>query len=544
MNVKYIWLLAAAIAISACSSDDDASSDMEAPKPALVSGNADFSKYVAVGASFSAGFTDGALFIAAQQNSFPNMLSQKFALAGGGSFTQPLMADNIGGFVFGGMPLFDANGNRLFGPRLYFDTETSTPTPLNATSTTEGTTVLSGPFNNYGIPGLKSFHLGVPGYGSANPYFGRMASGLGATVLGDAVAETPTFFTLSEIGGNDVLGYALSGGTGIDQTGNFDPSTYGGSDITDPIVFDSAFNAAVNALVGPNNVKGVVTNVPYITALAHFTTVPYNPLDPEDENFGPQIPTLNNVFGALNPIFNAVDPSRAIVFSETELNPVVIKDESLTDISSVITAQLLASPTFPAFIAQFGLPPAAAPLVAGLLGQTYGQSRQATEADLFVLPSSSIIGKVNESYAAILIGQGLSPAVAGQFSVEGVTLPLADKWVLIPSEQADIKTATDAYNAAIQTAASSNGLALVDFKGILEEAATTGYASGNYIYNTALVRGGLISLDGVHLTARGYAIVANEMMKAIDATYGSNFEASGNLLDAGTFPTNYSKTFR
>ncbi|OBX23538.1 MULTISPECIES: SGNH/GDSL hydrolase family protein [Bizionia] len=538
-DFKYICLLAATITLSACSSDDDASSDMEAPKPALVTGNADFSKYIAVGASFSAGFTDNALFAAAQNNSFPNLLSQKFALAGGGSFTQPLMADNIGGLLFNGV--LDPNGQ--YRPRLFFDG--AGPSVLNATPTTEATNVLSGSFNNYGIPGLKSFHLGVAGYGFANPYFGRMASNPMATVLGDAAGQAPTFFSLSEIGGNDVLSYAISGGTGVDQTGNFDPSTYGLNDITDPNVFSGSFTAAVNALIGTNNAKGVVTNVPYIATLAHFTTVPYNPLDPsENADFAAQVPTLNNVFGALNPIFNAVDPSRAIVFSATEPSPVVLKDETLTDISSIITTQLLASPTFPAFIAQFGLPPAAAPLVAGLLGQTYGQSRQATPADLFVLPSSSIIGKVNQAYAGFLIGQGLSAAVAGQFSVEGVTLPLADKWVLIPSEQAAITAATDAYNASIQTIASDNGLALVDFKGILEQASTTGYPSGNYIYNTALVRGGLVSLDGVHLTARGYAIIANEMMKAIDATYGSNFEASGNFIDPGTLPTNYPPSLR
>jgi len=31
-------------------------------------------------------------------------------------------------------------------------------------------------------------------------------------------------------------------------------------------------------------------------------------------------------------------------------------------------------------------------------------------------------------------------------------------------------------------------------------------------------------------------------MRAIDAKYGSNFEASGNLLDIGDYPTNYSPT--
>ncbi|TYB78885.1 SGNH/GDSL hydrolase family protein [Bizionia myxarmorum] len=536
-NIKYMCLLAATITLSSCSSDDDGTSNQEQPKSALVAGEANFSKYVAVGASFSAGFTDNALFIAAQQNSFPNMLSQKFALVGGGAFTLPLMNDNIGGLLFNGA--LDPNGG--FKPRLFFNG--AGPEVLPDTPTTEATTNLNGSFNNFGIPGLKSFHLGVAGYGMANPYFGRMASSPGATVLGDAMAQGPTFFTLSEIGGNDVLSYAISGGSGVDQTGNYNPATYGGNDITDPVVFASAFNAAVDALTS-NGAKGVVANVPYIATLAHFTTVPYNPLDPTDPNFGPQIPTLNNVFGALNPIFNAVDPTRAIVFSTTEASPVVIKDESLADISAIITAQLNASPTFPAFVAQFGLPPAAAPVVAALLGQTYGQSRQATEADLFVLPSSNIIGKVNQAYAGFLVSQGLPAAVAGQFSVEGVTLPLEDKWVLIPSEQLAIKTATDAYNSTITSTAGTKGLALVDFKGILEQASTTGYSSGNYIYTTALVRGGLVSLDGIHLTARGYAIMANEMMKAIDATYGSNFEASGNLLDSGTFPTNYPKAFR
>jgi len=120
-DIKYICLLAATITLSACSSDDDAASDSTIQYPALVTGDADFSKYVAVGASFSAGFTDNALFAAAQNNSFPNMLSQKFALAGGGSFNQPLMADNIGGLLFNGMPVFDADGNRQFGPRLFLD---------------------------------------------------------------------------------------------------------------------------------------------------------------------------------------------------------------------------------------------------------------------------------------------------------------------------------------------------------------------------------------------------------------------------------------
>lgn len=526
-TIKYILLSTILIGFTACSDDDSNGTGTE-PLPPLTAGGADFSKYVAVGASFSAGFTDGALFIAGQQNSFPNILSQQFANAGGGSFSQPLMSDNIGGFL--------VNGNVASAPRLFFNG--SGPQVLPATPTTEITTSLSGPFNNYGIPGAKSFHLGVAGYGTLNPYFGRMASSVGATVLGDAAAQSPTFFTLSEIGGNDVLAYATSGGTGVYQLGNLNPATYGGNDITDPNVFAASFEASVAALTG-NGAKGVVANVPYITSLPHFTTVPHNPLDPSNPSFGPQIPLLNSIFGALNQIFAVIDPTRTIIFSETEASAVIIRDESLANISAQITGALNASPTFPAFIAQFGLPPQAAPLVANLLGVTYGQTRQATENDLLVLPSSSIIGTVNNASVMALMGQGLPQALAGQFSVEGVTLPLEDKWVLIPSEQMNITLATDAYNQSITAIAEQYDLALVDFKSILQVASTTGFSDGDFTLTTNLVTGGLVSLDGVHLTSRGYAVMANEFLKAIDAKYDSNFIAAGVKANVGSYPTNY-----
>lgn len=533
-NIKYLLLSAILVTFTACSDDDYDYEPSPEPLPELTAGSVDFSNYVAVGASFSAGFTDNALFIAGQENSFPNILAKQFSNVGGGAFSQPMMKDNIGGFL--------VNGNVASAPRLYFNGKA--PVVLDAVPTTEITTHLSGSFNNYGIPGAKSFHLGIPGYGALNPYFGRMASSTTATVIGDAVAQNPTFFTLSEIGGNDVLAYATSGGTGVYQLGNMNPATYGGSDITDPTVFAVSFEGAVKALTS-NGAKGVVANVPYITNLAHFTTVPHNPLDPSNPSFGPMIPLLNSVFGALNQIFEAIDPSRVIVFSQSAASAVVIKDESLTDISAQIAGALNASPTFPAFIAQFGLPPQAAPLVANLLASRYGQARQATSADLLVLPSSSVIGTVNMASLQALMAQGLSQELAGQFSVEGITLPLEDKWVLIPSEQADIKTATDLYNESINAIATQYDLAIVDFKSILEKASSTaGFPDGDFTFTTKLATGGLISLDGVHLTSRGYAAMANAFLQAIDAKYGSNFIAAGVKANVGEYPTNYSPAFR
>ena len=309
--------------------------------------------------------------------------------------------------------------------------------------------------------------------------------------------------------------------------------------------FANALSGIVDALTA-GGARGAVTNVPYITDLPHFTTVPHNPLDPSNPSYGPLIPTLNTIYGALNQIFAQVDPSRVITFSATEASAVVIKDESLADLSATITGALLANlPAFEAFIAQFGLPPQAAPLVAGLLGSTYGQTRQATADDLLVLPSSSVIGTVNNDVAAALIGQGLPAAVAGQFAVEGVTLPLEDKWVLIPDEQASVITATDAYNATISNIAAANpNVALVDLNSVLTEASTTGVMFDDFTLTTDLVTGGLVSLDGVHLTGKGYALMANKFLEAIDAEFGTNFIASGTTAKAVNYPTNYSPSLQ
>ena len=406
-------------------------------------------------------------------------------------------------------------------------------------------TNLGGTFNNVGVPGAKSFHVPFAGYGGLNPYFGRMASSPAASMLGDALAQGPTFFTLSEIGGNDVLGYATSGGTGVDQTGNFDPTSYGNSDITDPNVFAGSFSAMVAALT-QNGAKGVVTTVPDITSLSHFTAVPFAPLDPSNPAFGPQIPTLNGIFGQLNQVYAFLGaPERSIVFSETAASAVVIADESLTDLSAQVTGVLLASPTFPAFVQSFGLPAAAAPLVARLLGNTYGQTRQATENDLLVLPSSSVIGTVNLNSVACIDRRWITSKLAGQFSVEGVSLPLADKWVLLPSEQLEIATATAAYNATINAVADSNtNVAVADLRAVLEQAATTGYPYDDYTMNTQFGVWRLVSLDGIHLTARGYGLMAKEFLAATDAAFGSNFIEAGYTPDAGSLPTNYSASLQ
>lgn len=498
-TIKYILFASVLLGFTSCNTIEDVDMNGEEVAlelPALTAGSANFSNYVSLGNSLTAGFTDNALFISSQQNSLPNLLSRKFALVGGGTFTQPLMNDNFGGIAIG--------GNRILQPRLVF----GGAGPVSLESVIGPITVTTdlainnptGPFNNMGVPGAKSFHLLAPGYGNlanvsaglANPYFVRMASTSNASVIADAMAQSPTFFSLW-IGNNDVLGYALSGGDGSNPITPVDgPPGVG---------FNQTYGALVATLTA-GGAQGVVANIPDVTSISHFTTVPYNPLSPLNPSFGPLIPTLNGVFGQLNQVFAFLQvPERSIVFSQTAASAVVVKDESLVNLSAQITAVLNGSPTFPAFVQSFGLPVQAAPLVANLFGVIYGQARQATANDLLVLPSSSIIGTVNASSVEFLMSQGLSAALAGQFSVEGVSLPLADKWVLLPSEQAEIAIATSSFNATIAATTNQAGLAFVDANEILNRLATSGITSGNFTFTENLVTGGAFSLDGVHPTA-------------------------------------------
>ena len=464
MIKNFKWLLLVSLTFVACNSDEDIVVDANSSDGLpLTAGSADFSKYVALGDSFAAGFSDNALFMEGQKGSYPNILAQQFALVGGGDFTNPFMTDNIGGFSLGGTQI------PQFGPRLYL-APGNIPTPVTGVSGTDITAKLTGSFNNMGIPGARSYHLTFAGYGSpaGNPYFARFASTPTATVVEDAVAQSPTFFSLW-IGGNDVLGYATSGG--------LNPS-----DITAPETFNAVYNSIVSQMTAGGS-KGVVANLPYVSSLPYFTTVPYNPV-PLDAATAGQLnagfAAYNNglLFAQSNSLLTADEVARrTISFSASATNRVVIVDSYLTDLSG------------------FGIP----------------SYRQATAEDLVVLPARSFIGTT----------VGGNP-----LQVNGVSVPLADQWVLSKDEIAEVKTATDAYNVTIETAATEYDLAFVDTKTIMGQLSSTGIVSNGYTMTSTYVTGNSFSLDGVHPSPKGYALIANLFLEAINEKYQSNFKGA------------------
>ena len=282
-------------------------------------GTADFTTYVALGNSLTAGYADGALYKSGQLNSYPNMLAQQFAFVGGnGDFKQPLMPNDNGAGVEGKIvkskyvlvPKPDCKG-------------TVSLSPVNATGDQAGlfTSIKDqGPFNNLGIPAAKSYHLITPLLGKpfdqgGNPFYNRFAQNPGdSTVMDDAMKQKPSFFTLW-IGSNDVLLYALYGGEGRDS-------------VTPTPTFNFALNAIVKRLTA-NGAKGAIANLPGITDIPYFTTVPYNALVLTDEG---QVSQLNAGYAKLGIKFS-IGPNPFIIQDRVSGYPRQVKANELVLLS-------------------------------------------------------------------------------------------------------------------------------------------------------------------------------------------------------------------
>ena len=482
-------ILISTIAVSALFFTVSCKTDFDTDVSSIVvsKGDANFTKFVSIGNSLTSGFRDGTLYSDGQLQSYPSMMAQQMKLAGGGAFVQPMMPNNVGGFT----SLFAASGGTEFYGKLTLKVINGalTPTPSAPAADIDIIGGAGKMFNNMGVPGAKSFHLGINGYGSLNPYFKRFATSPTASMIGDAVAQAPTFFSLW-IGNNDVLSYATSGGAGVDQTGTGNnPATYGSNDITDPAVVGSVINGYVTALTA-GGAKGIIANIPNVTSIPYFTRVPAKPIAGLSDA---QVTQLNTAYAQYNGglgqakaaglITDAEYQVRLVKFTAGVANGAVIKDKDLTNLAAL------------------GLP----------------SYRQTTTRDLILLPASSV----------------LNPTAGG-----GTSVALDDKYVLTEKETGKVLTATAAYNVAIKSIADAKGLAFVDANAkMMQLSSASGLQWDGVKYTATFVTGGTFSLDGVHLTGRGYALIANEFLKVINQKYKSTLPmVNVNSYTGVTFP--------
>lgn len=567
--LKYSFTAIAALGLfTACEPEID----REIPSYEQARGEADFSTYVALGNSLTAGYADGALNRAGQLSSYPAILAEKMDyITPDFEFNQPLLPE---GRINGTLVLEEI----IVGPPL-------TPVIRPETNGLSQAVILqpvSGDFNNLGVPGARVGHLITPGYGSAqgNPYFARFASNPMATVVEEAIAQDPTFFTLW-IGNNDVLGYATAGGEDF---------------LTNPSHFEAGYRAIVNQLVAANPaIEGALANIPSVSNIPYFRAVSWNRFI-LDANQAAQInsavqaqiePAVRQqvihaviVEGARRQIIaqvapqvvykqvydaafaeakeqGATDEQAAAIAKETADNYVaseegqaaiqglqtnLIENKEPAQVHAIVEQQLQSEAVQTRIQENFqaalqadaagqlelalGAEGAAAvesnftATIAGLKGAGFYPTFSEGPNGFVVDEPASPTG-IRQLNANDLVTLRVGSAPASEFNPTAGDITIPGKYVLDAAEQENIAQAIAAYNTIIAEVASENTFALVNMNGFFDQVVTGGITADGTLFTNAFITGNVFSLDGVHLTQKGNALVAQRFIDTINEFYKS-----------------------
>jgi len=125
---------------------------LEKIRPEIIPGSADFSKYISIGGSWSAGFMDGSLYTFGQENSFPSILAGQLTQAGGEGFSQPDIHSK------NGYNPFASDAQNIRGKYVYKFLTPDSPQPVIESTEGEIPTSYTGELtelNNFAVPGFR-----------------------------------------------------------------------------------------------------------------------------------------------------------------------------------------------------------------------------------------------------------------------------------------------------------------------------------------------------------------------------------------------------
>ena len=248
MNRKirlYAAVTLVALFVAGCSGPCDTIKPITAP--AATGGRADFTTYVALGTSISAGGQSGGIVETHQACAFPALFAHQIHAS---AFTYDRVTPD------GILPLL-----RLVS---------LTPLVISNAGQSQGITLdrhQLTPFHNLGVYGSLLYDVTTPArYASpaCSTYFGMVTRGRG-TVLHEAAESNPSFVSL-EYGANEVLGSVLAGlGTPAFSVGTFT--------FLLTTTLDSLHTRLPDAKLAIFNVPDVTT-IPYVTTIKPFVVVP------------------------------------------------------------------------------------------------------------------------------------------------------------------------------------------------------------------------------------------------------------------------------
>jgi lysophospholipase L1-like esterase len=229
-----------------------------------------------------------------------------------------------------------------------------------------------------------------------------------------------------------------------------------------------------------------------VTTIPYFLTIAYNAITLDAATATSLTTNLANNYNAFlggmkaNGIITQAELDKRTLSYKAGANGVLLTDETLTDLAPYMTGPYA------------GLAP-------------YARARQATSTDLVTLSAGAILGT--------------ALAGSGGTAVYGVSYPVTDQYILIPTETAEIKARTIAFNNIIKAVVDANStrLALADINATFTGLVTAKAALFNGVTITPSFAPptGAFSEDGVHPNSRGYAFMANIFIDAINAKFGA-----------------------
>ncbi|MCU0343478.1 MAG: SGNH/GDSL hydrolase family protein [Ignavibacterium sp.] len=436
-------------------------SELEAPVQNGISGDANFSKFVSIGNSITAGYQSGTIYESGQMYAYGNLIAKQVGV----DFQTPYVSD-------------PGLGGRM---------EVQSLSPFTIKNNTSSGSLLNAnypaPYNNLGVPGALTYDVllatNSTNCASAlfantpNPYFDvilRNSVLNKGSQLQQSLSLAPTFITLW-IGNNDVLGYATSGGTSPTAP-------------TSVAQFNQLYGGIMQGLKQYTDVsaaKVVVANIPSVSAIPFFTTVgPVLATNPAIvwwqialAQTASGLPATGLIYGSHEGGTNLGQLPYKIGFADSVA---LLTGTKLITLLGQSYAPLLGQPTGK-FYRDYNIP---VPLGVDTT-KAFGFHPQNPFPDLFVLDSDEITTASNAVSA-------FNSTIAALASANGYGL-------------VDINTKFNQFRAA-------------DFTG--------GTVVNGITFKTTYISGGLFSLDGVHPSSQAHGIVANEFINVINSKYGAN----------------------
>ena len=148
-------------------------------------------------------------------------------------------------------------------------------------------------------------------------------------------------------------------------------------------------------------------------------------------------------------------------------------------------------------------------------------------------PTSTLSGLFGISPGDFVNPEGLAEIAA--IAAGKQTTPVSDAGVLTAAEAVIVQQRVTDFNTVIAAQAKTAGATVVDIHAVFNALAANGLTVSGYTGTNSFL-GGFFSLDGIHPTNTGYAVVANAFIDAMNSGFGSKITDINVATVAATDP--------